>query len=203
MSPAHSDIKSFNVAVIGAGAAGLVSARELLREGHQVVVFERQNQLGGTWVYNPSVETDPLGIDPCRAIIHSSLYASLRTNLPREAMGFRAYPFVSTGQPDRDSRRFPGHREVKLYLNDYATEFGLTELVRFKTEVVHAGSIEDGKWKVRSRREDENGVVFDVDEIFDAVVVCNGHYTQPRNAEIPGNSSDSSASLFCNAEGEP
>ncbi|CBI31893.3 unnamed protein product, partial [Vitis vinifera] len=184
MSPTISKIKSLNVAIIGAGAAGLVSARELRREGHQVVVFERQAQLGGTWVYNPGVEADPLGSDPSRAIVHSSLYASLRTNLPREAMGFRAYPFVSTGQPHRDSRRFPGHQEVLLYLNDYATEFGLTELVRFETEVVYAGLFEDGKWKVRSRQE--NGVAVDVDEIFDALVVCNGHYTEPRTAEIPG-----------------
>ncbi|KAJ9706848.1 hypothetical protein PVL29_002021 [Vitis rotundifolia] len=184
MSPTISEIKSLNVAIIGAGAGGLVSARELRREGHQVVVFERQAQLGGTWVYNPGVEADPLGSDPSRAIVHSSLYASLRTNLPREAMGFRAYPFVSTGQPHRDSRRFPGHQEVLLYLNDYATEFGLTELVRFETEVVYAGLVEDGKWKVRSRRG--NGVADDVDEVFDALVVCNGHYTEPRTAEIPG-----------------
>ena len=75
-----------------------------------------------------------------------------------------------------------------LYLNDYATEFGLTELVRFETEVVYAGLVEDGKWKVRSRGEDENGAAFDVDEIFDALVVCNGHYTQPCTAQIPGDS---------------
>lgn len=198
MSPTISEIKSLNVAIIGAGAAGLVSARELRREGHQVVMFERQAQLGGTWVYNPGVEADPLGSDPSRAIVHSSLYASLRTNLPREAMGFRAYPFVSTGQPHWDSRRFPGHQEVLLYLNDYATEFGLTELVRFETEVVYAGLVEDGKWKVRSRQE--NGVAVDVDEIFDALVVCNGHYTEPRTAEIPGNSCDSS--IFFPSEGE-
>lgn len=40
-------IKCRHVAVIGAGAAGLVAARELRREGHSVVVFERQNQVGG------------------------------------------------------------------------------------------------------------------------------------------------------------
>lgn len=177
-------IKSLNVAIIGAGAAGLVSARELRREGHRVVVFERQCQLGGIWVYNPGAESDPLGLDPARSTIHSSLYASLRTNIPREAMGFRAYPFVSTGRPHRDSRRFPRHREVLLYLNDFAVEFRLTELVRFETEVVYAGLAEDGKWKVRCRQG--NGVVVDVDEMFDALVVCTGHYTQPHTAEIPG-----------------
>ncbi|KAL9310406.1 putative FAD/NAD(P)-binding domain superfamily [Arabidopsis thaliana] len=44
MAPSLSPIRSHHVAVIGAGAAGLVAARELRREGHSVVVFERQNK---------------------------------------------------------------------------------------------------------------------------------------------------------------
>jgi cation diffusion facilitator CzcD-associated flavoprotein CzcO len=42
-------------AVIGAGAAGLVAARELRKEGHEVVVFEQQEQLGGIWLYTDQV----------------------------------------------------------------------------------------------------------------------------------------------------
>ncbi|KAJ6946505.1 flavin-containing monooxygenase-related family protein [Populus alba x Populus x berolinensis] len=188
---------SRHVAVIGAGAAGLVSARELRREGHDVVVFERDNQVGGTWVYNPQVEPDPLSLDPNRRIIHSSLYSSLRTNLPREVMGFKDYPFIAKNDKKRDQRRFPGHREVVLYLQDFASEFGIEEMVRFDTEVVHVGPVEDniGKWIVRSKRkisDDDREVSFgfDVDEeIYDAVVICNGHYTEPRIAQIPGISS--------------
>ena len=40
-------------AVVGAGAAGLVAAKELLAEGHNVTVFEQGPVLGGTWVYTP------------------------------------------------------------------------------------------------------------------------------------------------------
>ncbi|KAA8521876.1 hypothetical protein F0562_012810 [Nyssa sinensis] len=170
-----------SVAVIGAGAGGLVAARELRREGHKVVVFEREDKVGGTWVYNPNIDSDPIGIDPSRNVVHSSLYASLRTNLPREVMGCREYPFVATNKSQRDPRRFPGHREVLEYLNDYVSEFGLNELLRFGTEVSHVGLVEEGKWKVRSRIGEDR-----VDEIYDAVVVCNGHYTEPRIAEIPG-----------------
>ncbi|CAA7015004.1 unnamed protein product [Microthlaspi erraticum] len=42
-------IKSRHVAVIRAGAAGLVAARELRREGHSVVVFERQKETSHSW----------------------------------------------------------------------------------------------------------------------------------------------------------
>ncbi|WOH12169.1 hypothetical protein DCAR_0831668 [Daucus carota subsp. sativus] len=170
-----------HVAVIGAGAGGLAAARELRREGHTVVVFERENNIGGTWVYDPRTESDPLGPDPTRNIVHGSLYASLRTNLPREVMGYRDYPFVASTRPGRDPRRYPGHKEVMEYLNDYATEFGLGELVRFETEVLEVGIVENGKWKVKYGK---NGKVDD--EVYDAVVVCNGHYTEPRIADIPG-----------------
>ena len=42
--------------VIGAGAAGLVAARELAREGHQPIVFEQGSRPGGVWVYTDDVE---------------------------------------------------------------------------------------------------------------------------------------------------
>ncbi|KAH1267443.1 putative flavin-containing monooxygenase FMO GS-OX-like 11 [Glycine max] len=99
----------------------------LRREGHGVVVFE---QVGGTWVYTPELDSEPQGLDPKRSIVHSSLYASLRTNLPRECMGFRDYPFAKREGKGRDSRRFPSHRE------DFAAEFEIGELVRFGTGCV-------------------------------------------------------------------
>ncbi|XP_060214022.1 flavin-containing monooxygenase FMO GS-OX-like 4 [Lycium barbarum] len=175
---------SKNVAVIGAGSAGLVTARELKREGHTVVIFERENQLGGTWVYTPDTESDPIGLDPNRNIIHSSLYSSLRVNLPREVMGFRDYPFVAKRKSGSDPRRYPGHKEVLDYLNDFAVEFGVLEVVRFGMEVGYVGVLENGKWKVSARKRG-NDDVYDNEE-YDAVVICNGHYTEPRIADIPG-----------------
>ena len=47
-------------AVIGAGAAGLVAARELVREGHKVTVFEKGSCTGGVWVYTDEVESQDL-----------------------------------------------------------------------------------------------------------------------------------------------
>ncbi|KAK4389453.1 Flavin-containing monooxygenase FMO GS-OX-like 4 [Sesamum angolense] len=182
--PAMPSPVSRNVAVIGAGAAGLCAALELRRDGHKVVVYEKENQIGGTWAYTPEIETDPIGLDPTRNIVQSSLYASLRTNLPREVMGFRVYPFVASRKPGRDGRRFPGHGEVLEYLRDFAEEFRLGELVRFGSEVWHVGLVEDRKWMVRSRKRSGSEGNKD-DEVYDAVVVCNGHYTEPRIAEIP------------------
>jgi hypothetical protein len=59
-------------AVIGAGAAGLVAARELRKEGHEVVVFEQQEQLGGTWLY-----TDQVGCGISVVCIYATLHLSM------------------------------------------------------------------------------------------------------------------------------
>ncbi|KAK4353987.1 hypothetical protein RND71_026181 [Anisodus tanguticus] len=166
------------VAVIGAGVAGLVTARELQREGHQVIVFEKSNQLGGLWVYNPRIETDPLGLDPNREIICSSLYKSLRTNLPRQLMSFSDYPFKGT--KNGKMLNFPGHEEVLKFLNEFAKDFGITELIRFNTEVVRVAQVEN-RWVVESKTDELSS-----GEVFDSVVICNGHYTIPRVANIPG-----------------
>ncbi|KAJ7982337.1 Flavin-containing monooxygenase [Quillaja saponaria] len=175
--------QSVKVAVIGAGVAGLSTAREFQREGHQVVVFERNDGVGGVWLYDPKVESDPIGIDPSREIINSSLYLNMRTNLPRQLMGFTDYPFVR--RKSGDPRTFPGHEEVLWFLNKFAEDFGLAELIRFNTEVVRVERV-DGKneeWVVESKTRGSDSLSR---EVFQAIVVCVGHCTEPRLTEVPG-----------------
>ena len=177
--------KACRVGVIGAGAAGLVAARELIREGHDVTLFEQTESVGGVWVYDPNIEDDDLlGVTKDRKRVHSSMYASLRTNLPREIMGFTDFPFLP--KEGRDGRRFPGHAEVAAYLEDFAEFYGILNYVQFRTVVEYAGLGKKGNrlsWKLRTRRIDKTE---GVEEVFDAVVVCNGHYSEPKLAEVPG-----------------
>ena len=167
-----------NVAVIGAGTCGLVTARELLREHHRVTIFEKSGRIGGGWVYDSQIEAgDGMGLDPNRSVVHGSLYASLRTNVPRPLMGFSDYSLEH--KLYGDSRMFPGHEEVLKLLEDFAEEFGVVEVIRFKSEVVGV-QLKDGKFLV----EVGGGTA---EEVFDALVVCNGHHTEPRVAnDIPG-----------------
>ena len=173
------------LAVVGAGAAGLAASRELRREGHTPVVFKRAAAVGGTWLYTPPAKSsDSLG---AAATHYSSLYASLRTNLPREAMGFLDFPFAGgAAGSQQDPRRFPGHEEVLRYLEAFARRFDLLRLVRFQTEVVRVCRWNDGRWAVTSRKLGEKGSGAGEEEFYDAIVVCNGHYTEPRIAAILG-----------------
>ncbi|KAK6925061.1 Flavin monooxygenase-like [Dillenia turbinata] len=180
-------VQSKSVCVIGAGPSGLVGARELRKEGHNVVVLEQSHDIGGQWLYDPKVEgEDPLGKNTFLKV-HSSVYASLRLISPREIMGFTDFPFVT--RKGRDSRRFPGHKEVFLYLDDFCEWFGLRDMIRFNTRVEYVGMVDHAKlgkdlrWIVRSRDLKSDKVV---EEVFDAVVVATGHYSYPKLPSIKG-----------------
>uniref|UniRef100_A0A383VB45 Flavin-containing monooxygenase n=1 Tax=Tetradesmus obliquus TaxID=3088 RepID=A0A383VB45_TETOB len=219
------------VAVIGAGAAGLVAARELRREGHDVVLLEQQGQLGGTWIYTDEVDGDLLGRDASRRRVHSSMYQGLTTNLPREIMGFADFPFSTAAMAGSsiDARRYPCSEEVLRYLQAFAQHYHLTELIRFNCQVQSvqhapaapaapaaaaaagppdsstAADIPWKRWEVQwqqlpaatSPASSSNppspaaAVAAAADgsmytELFDAVLVCNGHYSEPKLPQLPG-----------------
>ena len=176
------------MAVIGAGAAGLATARELRAAGHEPVVFERSSHVGGTWVYDERSEDDPLGTNPSKRL-HASMYAALRTNLPRALMSFRDHPFVG------DGREFPGHAAVAQYLVDYAGAENLTGSIRFGHDIGSVVPVRADSRPWRDAGSDEDAVVWQTTvahdgdesvEVFDAIAVCNGHYTVPNVPAVPG-----------------
>ena len=68
------------IVIIGAGPSGLCLAKELLKHPNKVdvIILERENKLGGMWYFDSG---------------KSSLYNSMRTNLPREVMAFPSFAF--------------------------------------------------------------------------------------------------------------
>ncbi|XP_004955727.2 flavin-containing monooxygenase FMO GS-OX-like 8 [Setaria italica] len=186
------------VCVVGAGMSGLAAARELRREGLAVTVLEQCGDIGGQWLYDPRTDADdPLGA-AVPVNVHGSMYASVRLISTRETMGFSDFQFVPRpGAAGRDARRFPGRREVYCYLKDFCAAFGLADAVRLNTRVVRVAmaapapreaSGGDVKWLVRSVHVQPDGSEDGVaaEEVFDAVVVANGHYSQPRLPKIQG-----------------
>ncbi|KAK8711188.1 hypothetical protein V6N13_146479 [Hibiscus sabdariffa] len=182
--------ESYKVAVIGAGIAGLLTARELQREGHHVTVFEKATKVGGNWIYSQRGDTDPLGLDPNREIVHSSLYKSLRTNLPRQAMSFLDYPFLKKEGGD-DQRTFPGHEEVLRFIEGFARDFGLMELIQFGHQVIRVELVDEvtHEWVVESRTRETESTWESKEELFEAVVICTGKETEPNISEFPGRDS--------------
>lgn len=62
-----------NVAIIGAGPSGLVSAKYALAQGFDVTVYEQHYELGGIWAYTDKIGKNRFGVN-----IHSPMYKYLR-----------------------------------------------------------------------------------------------------------------------------
>uniref|UniRef100_A0A182NVD2 Flavin-containing monooxygenase n=1 Tax=Anopheles dirus TaxID=7168 RepID=A0A182NVD2_9DIPT len=154
--------------VIGAGMAGMAAARRVLESGAEVTVFERMNQIGGTWIY-----TDEVGIDRYGLPIHTSMYRGLRTNLPKEVMGYPDFPIPA----QRDSYISSG--DILSFLRLYAERYGITKHVKFEHHVLKVHPTADDRWVV----EVENLAEHQKQQyIFDFLLVCNGHY---HTANVP------------------
>ena len=129
------------VCIIGAGAAGLCAARHLAPFNHlQPIIFEQTDGLGGTWVYSQKVGVDQHGLP-----IHSSMYRSLKTNLPKEVMAFPDFPFN-----DKEDESFLHHSQVCSYLRDYTAHYKLDPYIRYNKLVRHIVPSDGNSWNVTS-----------------------------------------------------
>lgn len=146
------------VAIIGAGAAGLSLARELLANGHPITIYEATSDIGGTWAYSPVPSPS------------SSLYESLRCNIPKQVMCFANRPF-----PD-STPSFAHHTEVLAYLRNYAEEHDLRPHIIFNARVSAVRKV-SGVWLVRASGEEQ---------AYGAVGVAVGHYTTSNPWRPPG-----------------
>ena len=104
--------------------------------------------------------------------IHSSMYKSLKTNLPKEVMAFPDYPFPS------GDKSFLHHRDVLAYLENFATDHNLFPYIRFNTLVkgISHDPEKAPSWNV-TVQDTSNGQTST--SRFQAVMVCNGqvHFT--------------------------
>ena len=77
-------------------------------------------------MYNEKVGSDDHGMP-----IHSSMYKSLKTNLPKEVMAFPDFPFPN------EIESYLHHTQVFDYLNDYSAHYGLEKFININSLVKH------------------------------------------------------------------
>jgi len=154
------------VAVIGAGTAGVCAAKFLLEGGQRVTVYESGSYVGGLWKYDN---------DNGR----SQAYQHLRIITPRRKTRFSDFDFSA------ETSRFPSHAEMQQYLSDYCDHFGVTPRIRFRSDVTLVEPVEpaDGgrrRWRVTDTAPDGSTCRAD----YDHVVVASGHLHEPRHSEF-------------------
>ncbi|XP_067388577.1 dimethylaniline monooxygenase [N-oxide-forming] 2-like isoform X2 [Emydura macquarii macquarii] len=150
-----------SVAIIGAGSSGLVSIKCCLDEGLEPTCFERSDDIGGLWRFAETAEAGRV-----------SVYRSLITNTSKEMSCFSDFPFPE------DFPNYLDHSRLLEYFRMYAEHFRLLGYIRFKTTVHSVRKCPDfsitGQWDVVTETD---GKV--TSAIFDAVMVCSGHYAEP------------------------
>ncbi|NXP26576.1 FMO4 monooxygenase, partial [Scytalopus superciliaris] len=149
------------VAVIGAGVGGLASVKCCLDEGLEPTCFERSEDIGGVWRYTDSVDDTRV-----------SVYRSVITNTSKEMSCFSDFPFPE------DFPSYLPHSLLLQYFQMYACHFNLLQHIRFKTTVLSVRKRPDfatsGQWEVVTETDGVHE-----SHIFDAVMVCTGHYQEP------------------------
>ncbi|GAA3732520.1 NAD(P)-binding domain-containing protein [Leifsonia bigeumensis] len=149
-------MKTRKVGIIGAGAAGICSAKYLLASGLDVTLFETGSMIGGLWVYDNDND-------------RSSAYASLHINSEKRNTQFHDFPFAA------DVQEFPSHEDMADYLGSYARNFGVAERIRFNSKVTRVTpSVDEGgalRWVIEVNDGAER-------HEFDSVIVAAGHLTE-------------------------
>jgi 4-hydroxyacetophenone monooxygenase len=149
--------RDFRVAVIGAGMSGLVASHRLRQAGLDVVVLEKNDDVGGTWFENR--------YPGCRVDVSNLFYS---------------YSFAQKAD-------WPEHFSSQEVLLDYfrgvADEHGLREVIRFGTEVT-AIELDESTMRWTLQLVGPGGAEEAL--TVDAVVSAVGQLNRPNYPDIEG-----------------
>lgn len=146
------------IGIIGAGVAGIASAKILQQFGHEVTVYEKTPDIGGVWS-------------------KTRRYPQLTTQNDKGTYQFSEMSFP------KECPEWPTSEDVQQYLEDYASKFDVFRRIRTSTEVLSADLIEDeAVWDVHWKHADGT---FGTDRV-DHLVVANGTFCEPYIPDFAG-----------------
>ena len=148
------------IAIVGAGPAGLAAAKHVLEAGFEPVVLEQSNGIGGQWNAGAA---------------HSGVWPAMRTNTSRVTTRFSDLAH-EPGLPV-----FPTNQQILAYLKRYVAHFGLQPHIRLNTRVKRLAQVE-GAWELTLTGPDQAEKV----NTFAHVVVASGRYNRPRIPNLEG-----------------
>jgi cation diffusion facilitator CzcD-associated flavoprotein CzcO len=151
------DVAELDVAVVGAGFAGLYAVHRLRSAGLRVRAFERGGGVGGTWYWNryPGARCDVESLFYCYTF-SDELYREWRW-----------------------TERYPAQPEILAYLEHVADRFDLRRDIELDTAVT---SVEfddtEGRWTVGTEHGDRHRARF--------VVMATGCLSSAHDPRFPG-----------------
>jgi 4-hydroxyacetophenone monooxygenase len=156
----------FRVAIIGAGIAGLTAALELTAAGIDYQIFDRNNEVGGTW--------------------HTTTYPGIGVDTPS------AYYSLSRDIKGDWSSYYPMGAEYQSYLLSVADKNKLRRRTRFGTEVDALWwDDERRRWQIHAVGPDGARDV----SYANVVIPAAGYLNRPRWPDLPGRGSFSGVEI--------
>ncbi|MGJ9421395.1 flavin-containing monooxygenase [Aeromicrobium sp. CF3.5] len=145
------------VVVVGAGPAGLATARALSTRGIPYVHLERHDDVGGIWdIDNPG----------------TPMYRTAHFISSRDKSGFFDHPM-----PSRFAD-YPSREQILEYTQTFTDRFALRERIQFDTEVLSTRQDDTtGEWSVQTDAGDITA---------SAVICCTGVTWDARIPDTPG-----------------
>jgi len=137
------------IAVIGAGFAGIASAKVLTELGHDVTVYEKAPDVGGVWS-------------------RTRRYPGLTTQNNKDS-----YTLSDLRMPKVFPEWLSGE-QVQSYLEMYVEKFELTPMIRLSTEVRSAQPAGGGGWDITCAGADG-----ETTEHYDHLTVASGVFSEP------------------------
>ncbi|WP_439029489.1 flavin-containing monooxygenase [Gordonia terrae] len=156
--PIATPISDVDVAIIGAGIAGLGMATTLARSGREsFVVLERADAVGGTW--------------------RDNTYPGIACDIPAHLYSFSFRP------PADWSSRFPSGAEIRDYLEQTVVDEGLADRILLEHELCRAvWDDADAHWVISAGRPDGTVAAFRARSLVMAV----GRLSEARIPDIDG-----------------
>ena len=200
-----------NAAVIGGGISGVSAAAHLLKQGLNVVLFERSSICGGVWHFDSRTAPDPAFPNEKSSIgnyevmsenVYSTpsleledfdamevshappgpCYAGLMNNVSTPLMK------TTLGDWPPETPDFVSHNVIEEYIQHISEMNGVVAITKYNTRVENVQK-QNEVWKLRTtslNKTSSGPRLYERNSYFDAVVVASGHYNVPRIHDTPG-----------------
>lgn len=147
-------VRRQSVGIVGAGAAGLVTAHTLLQDGFEnVQLLTRDKSVGGVWE-------------------RQRIYPGVTINNVYGEFCFSSLPMPP---PQNPTQKRPGGEDMCAYMEKFADTF-FAGKIRFETEVLNIRRATGSGWEieVQDLRTNVNQVL-----VYDRIVLCTGGCSEP------------------------
>ncbi|MFD2177621.1 flavin-containing monooxygenase [Veronia pacifica] len=144
-----------DVCIIGAGFAGLTSARVFSALNYNITLYEKEADVGGVWSA-------------------SRRYPGLTTQNTRKTYELSDFPMPSN-YPE-----WPSGEQVQHYMQSYVDHFNLNDNIHLNTKVVST-KYKKGvqKWAVTVAQKNDDGTIEELTNEFDYLIIGNGIFSVP------------------------